>query len=581
MARDFWRLLGKYVHRRGPRLFLLSLFSLLAGVLEAVVLVLTVRAAVTIADHSTHVDFTTPILGRNSLNVAAVLWIAAGAGVLSALAGVVVSQMTARLSADVLSGIRAVALRSFSRASWDHQAASREGSLQETVSNHAMQSSELVIAAGKALSALLGVMVLLLASVVVSAVVTLAVVGIAVAISQFLRPITRRTRRSATHFVDENTRFGETVAEASGLALEMRVFGVEVQEAERLVQASERASEQAFSTRYSSYAGATLYRNATILFLVVAVAGLYAVGDADLSAVGAVVVLMVRTLSYLQQTQSNLQRMNELSPNLAALDARIMEMDAAREVFGTADVAEVRDVSLRGVSYRYGDQAALHDIDLDLAFGETLGIVGPSGGGKSTLVQVLLRLRPPTTGVVLVDGRPYDEISPEAWASLVSLVPQEPHLFSGTVADNIAFHRPGVTRDQIVAAAKRAYVADEIEAMAGGFDAVLGPRGAGLSGGQRQRLAIARALVGEPNLLVLDEPTSALDVHSERMLQKTIAELTGRVTMVIVAHRLSTIAACERLLVLEQGRVAALGPNAEVQRHPFLARAAGPSAAAH
>ena len=124
-----------------------------------------------------------------------------------------------------------------------------------------------------------------------------------------------------------------------------------------------------------------------------------------------------------------------------------------------------------------------------------------------------------------------------------------------------------------MAAAVRANIAQEIEQLPGGFDAELGARGSGLSGGQRQRLAIARSLVGEPDLLVLDEPTSALDVHSERLLEKTFSELEGRVTMVIVAHRLSTIAACQRLLVLEEGAISALGPFAEVQRHPFLRRA--------
>jgi ABC-type multidrug transport system fused ATPase/permease subunit len=188
-------------------------------------------------------------------------------------------------------------------------------------------------------------------------------------------------------------------------------------------------------------------------------------------------------------------------------------------------------------------------------------------------VQLLLRLRRPTTGQITVDGRPYEEFDPGAWARRVALVPQEPRLFAGTVAENIAFHRSSFDRDAVVRAAEQAHVAGEIQRLDGGFDAELGPRGEGLSGGQRQRLAIARALLGEPQLLVLDEPTSALDVHSERLLQQTIAELRGRVTIVIVAHRLTTIESCDRLLILEGGRTASLGTRSEVGSHPFLRHA--------
>ena len=159
-----------------------------------------------------------------------------------------------------------------------------------------------------------------------------------------------------------------------------------------------------------------------------------------------------------------------------ALDARIGELEAAEERFGGAGLDRIGLVSLRDVSYSYGPQPALRHLDLDIKAGERLGIVGPSGGGKSTLVQVLLRLRLPTTGAVLIDGRPYEELAPADWARLVSLVPQDPRLFAGTVADNIAFHREGITRDQIVAAAVRANVAQEIEQLPDGFDAELGAR---------------------------------------------------------------------------------------------------------
>jgi ABC-type multidrug transport system fused ATPase/permease subunit len=574
MIRVVWKLLGTYLPRRNRRFLGLSALTAVAGVLEAVVLVLTVRAALAIADGTDQVSISVPLFARESVSVPALLWTAAAACLVSVAAGVVVALMTARTAGDVLASTRAETMRAFSRASWDHQATAREGSVQEAVSNNAMQASDLCMFLAKGLSSFISLAALLVASLFVSAWATGAVIGLGLLIVLLLRPITGSTRRRATRLVGANAEYTESVAEASALALEMRVFGVERAEVERLADAAGATGRASTRTRFSSDAGSAIYRSATLLFLVGAVGGLYALGDVDLSAVGAVVVLMVRALSYAQQTQSNSQRINELAPNLVALDEKIHEFEQAEERFGSAIVESVGQMSLRDVSYSYGDLPALQDLSLEISPGELIGVVGPSGGGKSTLVQVLLRLRLPTTGAVLADGRPYEEIDPRCWAQLVSVVPQEPRLFAGTVAENIAFHRPGITREQIVEAARRAHVAGEVEALPGGFDAPLGARGSGLSGGQRQRLAIARALVGEPDLLVLDEPTSALDVHSERLLQRTITELSGRVTMVIVAHRLSTIATCERLLVLEHGQIAALGSYAEVQRHPFLRRAA-------
>ena len=570
MTRAVWKLLVKYLPHPARAFLLVGALSALGSFFEAAALVLAVRGAVAIVDHAHQVVLTIPLVGSKSIAIGTLLWCAAGLTVLSALTAVGVARMTARISANVLVGTRAATLRTFAHATWNHQALSREGAVQETVSNQAMRTTDLAVSLAACLASLVSLVVFLVAALSVNVGATAAVIGLGLLIVVILRPLAIATRRRATRFVATNTRFAEDVAEASALALEMRVFGVERKSAKRLVDESRRVSHQAFGARFASDAGSTLYRGATLLALVAVVAGLYAAGHASQGTVGAVVVLMVRALSYAQQAQSTAQRINEFSPNLIALDATNVEFEAAREQFGCAPLDRVGRIALHDVSYSYDGVPALRHVNLEIERGEMLGVVGPSGGGKSTLVQVLLRLRLPTTGSVLVDGRAYEEFSPEDWARLVSVVPQEPRLFAGSVADNIAFHRGSISRAQVVAAAQRAHVADEIERLPQGFDTMLSARGSGLSGGQRQRLAIARALVGEPQLLVLDEPTSALDVHSERLLQHTIGELEGQVALVIIAHRLSTIAACRRLLVLEDGAISSLGSNAEVQRHPFL-----------
>ncbi len=190
-------------------------------------------------------------------------------------------------------------------------------------------------------------------------------------------------------------------------------------------------------------------------------------------------------------------------------------------------------------------------------------MIGHSGAGKSTLVQLLLRLRHPTTGRILVDGVDYTEFTDASWAKVLGFVPQEPSLTEGTIAENIDFGR-GLPEDVIERAARDAHVEADVLGMEGGFAHELGPRGAGLSGGQKQRVAIARALAADPSLLVLDEPTSALDPRSEQLLVETLSSLKGRTTMVIVAHRLRTVRMCDRLAVFEQGRIVQIGTPAEL-----------------
>jgi ABC-type multidrug transport system fused ATPase/permease subunit len=179
-------------------------------------------------------------------------------------------------------------------------------------------------------------------------------------------------------------------------------------------------------------------------------------------------------------------------------------------------------------------------------------------------VQLLLRLRTPTRGQIIVSGVPYEELDPVAWRRLVSLVSQEPRLFEGTVAENIAFFRSRVSAEDVERAAAAAHVLDDIRHMEHGMATRLGPRGSGLSGGQKQRIAIARALVGQPQVLVLDEPTSALDLRSEELLRETVESLKGQVIVVIITHRLSILRACDRVLVLEGGRQQQFGARDEV-----------------
>src|SRR5699024_5065311 len=186
----------------------------------------------------------------------------------------------------------------------------------------------------------------------------------------------------------------------------------------------------------------------------------------------------------------------------------------------------------------------------------------PSGAGKSTIVQVLLRLRDPHSGAVLVNGQDVREIKRVDWQERVAYVPQTSQVIWGTVRDNIRFYRPEIDDEQVVAAAMRAHIHEDIMSWPDGYDTNIGQRASAVSGGQRQRSCLAPARAGEPRLLILDEPTSSLDVRSEELVQRSLEEIKRDTLMVLIAHRVSTLSVCDRIVVMTAGRVSAIGAHA-------------------
>ena len=229
-------------------------------------------------------------------------------------------------------------------------------------------------------------------------------------------------------------------------------------------------------------------------------------------------------------------------------------------------------VEFKNVSFSYGREAVLKDISFRIEAGEVVALVGRTGAGKTTIADLLLRLYEPESGNITIDGHPITQITKDSLLSQVGVVTQSPFLFSGNIRDNIRYGNPSASGEEIAEAAGAAHVDEFVRELPHGYDTEVGEEGTQLSGGQRQRITIARAMVRNPNLLILDEATSSLDAKSERYIQASMENLLQQRSVLVIAHRLSTIRHADKIIVLDGGKISAMGRHEELLRESTLYR---------
>ena len=451
-------------------------------------------------------------------------------------------------------------LRRTLQASWPFLLKQKIGTMHNTLVRDIQCTSALLGTVGQVIQSFSGFLMYLLVALNISPAITFYTLGGGVVLVFVVRPLLRRTRLLGERAAGVEKQFAQFLSE--------HIIGMKSVKA----AGAERAAMDSGSTHIRllrhlsirlalvrSLSGG-LFQPFSLILVVLLFLLTYRTPGFSIILFAATLYLIQKIFTYLESGQNALHAIGEMIPyarNITDFKHQIdlhRESAAGKEPFAFRESLSFEDVSLQ---YEEGGYA-LRDVSFTVKQGATVGLIGPSGAGKTSVADIIMRLFEPTKGILRLDGRPAREYSLTGWRKSIGYVGQDVFLFNGSIEENIRLYR-NLTQDEVVDAAIRANIHKHIVSLPEGYKTVVGDRGVLLSGGQRQRVALARALAGNPTTLVLDEATSALDTESEQLIQQSIKSLHGKITVFIIAHRLSTIENADLLLVLDEGRLVEQG----------------------
>ena len=553
-----WSRLELLVGRKRRTVLALVVTSITSGFAEAAILASVAQVAAILVSKAARV-----YVHAGPIHLHATPWdllaIAGALAVFRLLLQAPISMLPARIAADVQAGQRRRLFEAFTRASWAAQSQDREGHLQEMMTNQVVQATQGALQASTLITALVTFLTLVISALALNLIAAAVVLGAAGLLFGALRPLNAIGARRARALSAAQLEYAGGVGEATRLAEETQVFGVAAAQRERVGDLIEASRDLFYRTQMLGRAVPSIYQSIIFLIIVAGLAILYGAGAGHVASLGAVVLLLVRAGTYGQQIQGSYQFLRQALPYVERLQQAEQHYRDSTPSSGTLALDSVNTIAFEDVSYAYRpDRPVLREVSFEVERGETIGIVGPSGAGKSTLVQILLQLRRPDAGRYLINGVAAEQFASHDWHARNAYVPQDPRLVHASVAENIRYFRD-IDDTAIERAARLARIHDDIVAWAEGYDTIIGPRADAVSGGQQQRICLARALAAEPEVIVLDEPTSALDPRSEALIQESLLALEGSVTLFIVAHRMSTLDICNRVMVVLDGRLDGFG----------------------
>jgi ATP-binding cassette, subfamily C, bacterial len=492
-----------------------------------------------------------------------------GLFVVRAVSVVVFGYIRGWVSADFLSKESEDILRRTLLSSWPFSLKQKIGTMHNTLVRDVQQTGNLLNAAVQTIQSFSGFLMYFLVAINISPAITFYSIGGGAVLLFLLRPFLRRTRRIGQQSAGVEKQFAQFLSEHIIGMKSIKIAGVEraaITNGTTHIRLLRHLSirQSLVNTVSSSFFQPFALVLVVLLFLLT-----YRAPGFSIISFAASLYLLQKIFAYLESGQNALQSISGFLPYAKNIEIFKHNLDLHREsTEGDKPFVLNTGITFKGVSFSYdAGKPVLDGVDFSIRAGETVGLIGPSGAGKTSVADLFLRLFKPTGGDILIDGKPINTISSESWRRHIGYVAQDVFLLNASIEDNIRFYRPSLPTEAITEATKQANIYDFIKGLPEGFQTVTGDRGIMLSGGQRQRIALARALAGRPALLILDEATSALDHESEKLIHKSIRALHGKVTVLIIAHRPSTVAEADKILALGNGRIIENGPPEELLKN--------------
>src|SRR3989344_2004591 len=486
--------------------------------------------------------------------------------ILKALTTFFASFMSVKFSAQYEKDARANMFDKIVNSSWLHLIEQKPGYIDRVLMNDITSSSSVLMYISNIILALASLTTYIIVAINISTPITLTTLLVGAIIFFALKPLFYRTRK----ITEKMTRTEKTAAQRILEAL----FGMKLIKSlnaeKKVIQLAEIDFKDLEHRRIQS----AIYHNILgsfmepigITFIAVMFLFSYRLPVFNVAAFAAIVYMVQKMFSFIQAIQGKINAINGVMPYLQVMLGYWEEALKNQETDESANVFSFKDkIELKDVSFAYNkDASVLKNLNLEIKKSEMVGIIGPSGGGKTTAVDLLLRLFAPGSGEILIDGKNINTINLKSWRRNIGYVAQDIFLINNTIESNIKFYDESISREQVVEAAKMANIYDFIESLPEGFQTQVGERGIKLSGGQRQRIALARTLVRKPEILILDEATSSLDSDSETMIQNSIKVLRGKTTIIVIAHRLSTVQNADKLYAIDNGEIIESGTPMEL-----------------